>query len=483
MCMAANLEYWLEQINAGELPALCTTVRQLERLAVDETASLSEVGQIILPDQGLTTRILQVVNTTCYRRGRNQITTISKAAIVLGYDTVKHICITARMIDSMLKHRTISKPLYQRVLQLFVQSFQAAMLARMLLDEHDEETREEAYIAALLQNLGEIAFWSLGGPQIEALDEALRQQPEKKQQLVQAVIGTSFQKLSAAVARNWNMGEVLIQSLESPDERTPELRTVKLANQYASNLISDSPDPRINAKLIKELASLSDIPEIRLDKKIQQCREETQALALSYGSSAICKQLKNAKAVSYDEALTQEPQESREILQLKLLRELSNLASENTDINSVIHTAMEGIYRGVGLERVLVLMLSKNRDQLMPRFLSCKQPEQDKLAFRIPVNKDNPLFEQAIRGYQPIWLKTHNDSRWRGKLSRQLLNLIPTTGCLLAPIICEQRCIGLFYADSQSPLSQDIFAGFNHFVQQNNLSLNAILMRRNGSHD
>ena len=476
--MAVGLENWVDKINAEELPALCTTVRQLERLASDETASLSKIGQVILPDHGLTTRILHVANAACYRRGRNQITTVSRAAIVLGYDAVKHICITARMIDSMLKSRTISKPLYERVLTLFAQSFQAGMLARMLLEEHDEETREEAYIAALLQNLGEVAFWSLGGKQVEALDEAIRQQPNKREKLIQGVLGASFQKLSCAMARNWNMGEVLIQSLENPDQRTPELQTIRIANQFAENLLADSPDPRRHAQLIKQMSSLTKQTEATLETRIRACREETQQLALSYGSHEISKQLKQTKSLSFDEAFLEDEPESREQLQLKLLRELSNLSLEKTDINSVIHTAMEGIYRGVGLTRVLVLMLTQKRDQLIPRFMSSKQPERDRSTFRLPLNKENQLFEYPIRYQVPLWLNTHKDSKWQGKLSRQVLNAVPEGGCFLAPIVCEQRCIGLFYADSEAPLNQESFAGFNHFVQQNNLCLNAILMRR-----
>jgi Predicted signal transduction protein len=103
------------------------------------------------------------------------VTTISRAVVLLGFNALKQICITAKLVDSLLKSHDISQPVYERLLRLIAQSFHAAMLARMILADYDEATREEAYIAALLHNLGESAFWSMGGPITEQLDQKLRQ--------------------------------------------------------------------------------------------------------------------------------------------------------------------------------------------------------------------------------------------------------------------------------------------------------------------
>ena len=156
-------EAWVEKIGEYELPAFAATVRSLEKLAEDNTASLPSLGKSVLHDQGLTTRILRVVNSVAYNSGRSTVTTVSRAAVILGYNTLKHICITAKMIDSMLRNRDISKPVYERLLRLMAKSFHSAMLAKILLGDRAEDTQEEVYITALLHELGEIAFWSIGG--------------------------------------------------------------------------------------------------------------------------------------------------------------------------------------------------------------------------------------------------------------------------------------------------------------------------------
>jgi HD-like signal output (HDOD) protein len=66
------------------MPALSSTVRIIENRANDDTVSLAKVGQSVLHDYALTSSILKVANSAAYM-GRNQVTTVSRAAVVLGY--------------------------------------------------------------------------------------------------------------------------------------------------------------------------------------------------------------------------------------------------------------------------------------------------------------------------------------------------------------------------------------------------------------
>ena len=75
---------WIERISVQEMPALCATVRMLEKMAQDDNMSLADLGKSILHDNGLTTRILRVANSVTYSRGSNQVTTISRAVVLLG---------------------------------------------------------------------------------------------------------------------------------------------------------------------------------------------------------------------------------------------------------------------------------------------------------------------------------------------------------------------------------------------------------------
>ena len=43
---------WIERISVQEMPALCATVRMLEKMAKDDNMSLADLGKSILHDHG-----------------------------------------------------------------------------------------------------------------------------------------------------------------------------------------------------------------------------------------------------------------------------------------------------------------------------------------------------------------------------------------------------------------------------------------------
>lgn len=171
-------EYWTKRISEQEMPALSSTVKTLEKLAKDDVSSLAILGRSVMHDNALTSRILKVANSAIYNKGISHVTTVSRAAVVLGFDTIRNICITAKLLSSLLENKGLSEPVYHRLLTLMARAFQAAMLAKMMLKDHDEELQEEVFIAALLYHLGESAFWSMGGETTEQLDARLNQVDE-----------------------------------------------------------------------------------------------------------------------------------------------------------------------------------------------------------------------------------------------------------------------------------------------------------------
>ena len=203
-----GVDYWTNRISELEMPALCSTVKSLEKLAKDDVSSLALLGRSVMHDNALTSRILRVANSAIYHKGSSQISTVSRAAIVLGFDAVRNICITAKLLSSLLESKNLAPNVYQRLIKLMAKAFQAAMIARMMLSHHDEEMQEEAFIASLLYHIGESAFWSIGGEFTEELDLTLSQceTPAEERSATREALGASFLQLTQSIARNWGLG-------------------------------------------------------------------------------------------------------------------------------------------------------------------------------------------------------------------------------------------------------------------------------------
>jgi len=142
-------EQWIDLIANSELPAITSTAKLLDTFSNDDKSSLSKLSKAILYDQGLSSCLLKVANNIQHI-SVNKVTTVSRATVVLGVQTVKNICLTSKLVSSLLASKSLDVNVYEQLTQLMANSFYAGMLAKMMVPNYSEEVQEEVYLAAML---------------------------------------------------------------------------------------------------------------------------------------------------------------------------------------------------------------------------------------------------------------------------------------------------------------------------------------------
>ncbi|GGZ14962.1 signal transduction protein with HDOD/GAF domains [Shewanella fodinae] len=464
----------MRRISEQEMPALGSMIRTLEQLAKDEVSSMAVLGRSIMHDNALTSRVLRVANSAIYNKGISQVTTLSRAAVVLGFDVIRNICITAKLLTSLLENKNMSPAVYQRLLKLMAHSFQSAMLTKMMLADYGEELQEEAFIASLLYHLGESAFWSVAGQPAEELDGLLTNCDNNisRLQVSRDYLGLSFNQLTQGLARSWGLGELLMKSLLNPDERTPEVRTIFLANKL-SDVMSDSDvSPEELQRRLRQCAELMALPITEFQQRLQLCLEATRRLSIDYGAKVLLQHLPKRETLAQ---LAPSPQLVPRVadvsILLEKLRQLTLLAQDKPDFNQVILTALQGLLDGLGLDRCAVLLLSPNRKRLQPRITLGDNAEQMKQSFVLELNEDAIMLKSCLEKQQACWQGKDSETLPVGDILQQQL---PVNGYLVAPLRVENKTIGIFYADRQTTgreISQQDFDSFTHVAQLANLCL------------
>ncbi|GIU34663.1 HDOD domain-containing protein [Shewanella schlegeliana] len=477
-----GVEYWTNRISDQEMPALCSTVKTLEKLAKDDVSSLSILGKSVMHDNALTSRILRVANSVTYSKGISQVTTVSRAAVVLGFDTIKNICITAKLLSSLLEAEGLSENVYKRMLKLMAQAFLAAMLTKTLLKDYDEELQEEVFIASLLYHLGESAFWSTGCAETLVLDSKLSRcdTVAESNKAIRDVLGASFEQLSVGLARNWGLGCLLIKSLSLPDERTPEVRSIFLANKLSELLCQDSPNM---AELSKRLKQTSDMLGIEVDVlkgRMLRCHKATKTMADAYGARILLEYLPSPKHLNEKfveqgtETVIYAPNVNR---QLECLRELTQCALNREDFNQVLSIALKGILTGVGVDRCCVMLLSPNRKSLQPRIVLGDDAEKVKASFNIRLENCQNVFQDCISLKEALFVDNPHSAKWRFYMDDNVKTITGATGFMLAPLIMDHTVIGVIYADRDSSgrrLMTEDFANFTHVANMANVCFSAV---------
>ena len=87
-------QFLLQGGEDSEFPALSNTISEINKIVASQSESTSKLTKTILQDVALTNRLLKLVNTVSYGQFGGKINTISKAVVILGFETVRNVAMT-----------------------------------------------------------------------------------------------------------------------------------------------------------------------------------------------------------------------------------------------------------------------------------------------------------------------------------------------------------------------------------------------------
>ena len=127
----------------------------------DDCTTMAELASLVEQDPGLRTRVLTAANSSALRRG-NPLRSIESCLLALGTRLVRSIA-TCLSVQSLFDERTAT-----RVVDLsgfWTHSLLVAELSRSLAAATSYQQPDEAYLAGLLHDVGELILLSaLGDP-------------------------------------------------------------------------------------------------------------------------------------------------------------------------------------------------------------------------------------------------------------------------------------------------------------------------------
>ncbi|MFC1749143.1 HDOD domain-containing protein [Pseudomonadota bacterium] len=83
----------------GDLPVFTASVNQICKMSADPDADAMSLSQAVLKDANLSVKLLRLANSPYYNRGLGKISVVSRAVIMLGFETVKNLSLTMKFIE------------------------------------------------------------------------------------------------------------------------------------------------------------------------------------------------------------------------------------------------------------------------------------------------------------------------------------------------------------------------------------------------
>jgi hypothetical protein len=165
-------------------------------------------------------------------------------------------------------------------------------------------------------------------------------------------------------------------------------------------------------------------------------------------------------------------------IQMSCLRDLSTLVTLGKgDFNMALSIILEGIYRGIGMDRVIFTLLTPDRQHLKGKY---GLGWVDGYVENFMVSANSGMLN--ILGYllanrNPVWVKEKPDNNIKYLLNVELNNLTGGGPFFAMPIAIKGKAIGVIYADrsrSGRCLDEESFESFIFFGQQANMCLSAL---------
>lgn len=473
-----TLNGWIEILSEKGMPVFAKTVQEIAGVAADRESSAAELARVILQDPAMTARLLRMANSPMYGAIGRGISTVSRAVVVLGFDTVRSLCLSIAVIDSLE-----SGAQRARMAEMMARSFLAATQARAFAEKRRDASPEEVFIATLLCGIGELAFWSLGTGVAGRLDEALRVPGCDRARAERELLGFELRELSLGLSRKWNLGKLLEDALERRRDADPRVINVEYAHDIARQAEKGWETPEMK-QLIARVAEGLYMPLQETSDLVHQNAGKAAKAVQYFGVGDVVRLIPLPAALRKHEpgaaAARHEDRKSRfldpdPMLQLSILRDLSAMMDGQHDINLLLETVLEGVFRGIGMDRTLFAMLNPDQTRLRARYALGwdKDDMRDKFVFEISPLKAN-VFGHALATREALWFGPGADPRLKSLVTQPVLAVTGGAQFFTAPIEVNGRAIGLFYADrkpSERPLDEDSFLAFKHFCQQANLAL------------
>ena len=482
---APSIEDWLQRLTGAQLPAFARTAQRIAGKTLDTDSSAAELAALILQDVSLTARLLRMANGALFNPGGGRISTISRAIIVLGFDTVRDLSLSIAVVDGLLvgDNRALVAGEMGRALHAALQARQLARQARLA-------QAEEIFVAALLSHLGELSLMCAIGAHEQRLIAPLlasRRLPAAQRSRAESeLLGFPLRELTLRLNREWRLSELLNRTLEGRDAADLRSQVVRFGDELADCLAREGPGPAMDALLAATGKSLRLEPRSLREETLStlaSAAEMAQALGASTSFAeppAVANAARPAKPASAADpvaAPAADPglgTEGDPALQLAVLRELSQLLAEHSpSVGALMDLVLEGLFRGVGFDRVVFALLSPDRQTLRAKSVlhgeGSELPRPFEFAAR-PASA-NALSWVLAQG-EPQWLGGTQDPA--GLPDDPALAALCGGRCLLMPLSVGQVQIGCLYADrarSGRGLDADIYAGFRLFGQQALLGL------------
>ncbi len=420
----------------GDFPAFSESVQHLDELMHDEDKNIAAIASVILRDFTLTQKVIRLANSAMYSGMGGEITTITQAAVVLGLDTIAHIALSIRFIDTL----STAAPDSAEAREELAKAILAGDVTRIIVTKSTIVNGEEAVVCALLHHLGRLMLVFYFPEEWSLIQKIVKQDQAGENSATLEVIGVTIDEISQEIARNW---------------RLPK----KISNSMASAATFDETSIPGSADWLKVMANFSGGVASMLVN--DNSREDIKNFVSHYSESLLipCEDIMDSidlaqrmapklMVKSESGGILGKPNDSGERLAVSV-HEFSVALIQGIDFNSALSMVLETIYASMGFNRVVTFFRDAGMFRAKVGFGNRMPEALPDLIFPEAYAAD--VFHLSLANKADVFIQDITSSKSASSIPAWLREALPDVDAfILLPLVFNGRVVGLIYADWQA---------------------------------
>ena len=422
---------WKRVSEKGDFPALSSAVREIVEAMHDEDHNASELTSAILSDFTLTQKVIRLANSAMYSAIGGEITTVTKAALVLGVDAIGHLALSVRFMDTLSN----SVPDSSMARSEMAKSLLAGEIARKIASKANLKDVEEAVVCALLHHLGRLLVAFYFPEEWEKIAKITDGRFEAENAASEKVIGVSLDEIANEAAKRWHLPSKIAGSMKHH------------SGSMSANIPGSAEWLKLLAGFSAEAAAIAAEGkpgiEALVDKYGEALLVPLDAISESV-DSAVMDARENALLLD-EKAPSGKPENASERLS-EGIRNFRAALQEGLSFGNALNLALETLYSSMGFHRVVAILRDggtlKGRVGFghgMPEILS---------GIVVPEIHAPDLFHLALSNNADLFIQDVRDPKISGKLPPWFgESLLDVQSFVLLPMSFNNHPIGALYGD------------------------------------
>ncbi|MGE5523059.1 MAG: HDOD domain-containing protein [Rhodospirillaceae bacterium] len=437
---------WTKMVEEGDFPTLTHSIRNIVTAVQSRDDHLEKIVSAVISDFSLTQKVLRLANSAMYAPFGGNVTTVSRAVLVLGQETVGHLALGLRLLDSF-KGMTAER---KKAKHLLAEAMLTGLVARRLTEHVGIKEGEEAAVCALLSRLGELVCVFYAPQDWERIEARMADVDVTADEAARQVLGVTFSEIGQDISFRWGLPGRLREALrpfdpdavEEPLTHAEWLRAMSaFSGELARAMASGAPGQA--AAAAERYTPLLALDVEAMHATLEQLHAEAQTKGGWEGIADV-----------YSEKPGREASGKPADAEARLAAGVAEIArsAPECQIPVLLHMALEVMQNALGCTRVIAFLPEPSSGRYSARagFGTPKAGDLTALSFEGGFAPD--VFHLTLSSRTPVHIADTGDAKIRSRIPAWHRDALGDAhSMMLLPIVVKGRALALLYADWTSP--------------------------------